>query len=236
VAPGDWVDFFRYVGEAYKGVLVPEADGRDLREHLMGKMMVAKDSFDVHFEREYDPPALADWDGSENKLGEPGKPYFLRANTGPRWMLGSVMSRPFIHASQTGGKFALSSIESSNAYKSPSLFSSHWLTFPKTAHCFFVQEGLLKFKTRSGENDEWNQAREGQTVVIAAGESFQLDFGSRYVRVWAFTNGYGIEEIIQRSGNSCAAVILPDQLETHEWDEKRVSDVCQELGVQIGEK
>ncbi|KAF9774289.1 hypothetical protein IL306_007729, partial [Fusarium sp. DS 682] len=46
VAPGDWVDFFRYVGETYNGILVPENDDRDIKSMLMQKMMAAKDRFD----------------------------------------------------------------------------------------------------------------------------------------------------------------------------------------------
>ncbi|CRK31426.1 hypothetical protein BN1708_005429 [Verticillium longisporum] len=113
VAPGDWIDFFRFVAESYDGVLVPENDNRNLGALLGQKMATAKDRFDVHFERNYQPPALGDWLETENVLPSPGEPYFLRANTGPRWMLGGVMSRPFLHASQCGGKFAVSSIESS---------------------------------------------------------------------------------------------------------------------------
>lgn len=53
VAPGDWIDFFRYVGEAYEGIVVPENDNRNLGAMLGEKMIVAKDRFNVHFKRDY---------------------------------------------------------------------------------------------------------------------------------------------------------------------------------------
>ncbi|KAF5012010.1 hypothetical protein FDECE_1916 [Fusarium decemcellulare] len=231
VAPGDWVDFFRYVGEEYSGVLVPENDDRDIRSMLIQKMMAAKDRFDVHFKRDYQPPEVGDWEDSESQLAGPGEPYFLRANTGPRWLLGGVMSRPFILSSQSQGKFSISSIESSSAYGQSPL--SRWLTFASIDHCFIVQEGLLKVKIKSGNSTSWNEVREGQTVVIAAGETFTLEFGSRYVRVWSFANGRGIEEVIQNAGSSATGVVLPEA--ATEWQESKLLEVCKELDVEVTE-
>ncbi|KAM0322742.1 hypothetical protein ACHAQA_009333 [Verticillium albo-atrum] len=193
VAPGDWIDFFRFVAETYEGVIVPENDSRNLGALLGQKMATAKDRFDVHFKRDHQPPPLEDWKETENVLPSPGEPYFLRANTGPRWMLGGVMSRPFIHSSQCGGKFAISSIESSKVYDNSPL--QRWLTFATVDHCFCVLEGVLRVKIRSGDQ-AWSEVREGQTLVISAGESFKFDFGSRFVRAWSFTNGPGLEELV----------------------------------------
>ncbi|EUC40264.1 hypothetical protein COCMIDRAFT_109287 [Bipolaris oryzae ATCC 44560] len=208
VAPGDWVDFFRYVGETYGGVIVPENDNRDLKSMLIPKLMASKDRFDVHFERDHKAPEVGPWEDSENQLPAPGQAYFLRANTGPRWILGGVLSRPFIHAEQTGGKFAISSVESSNIYDASQQALARWLTFSEVDHCFCVQEGLLRVRLQSSNG--WSEVREGQTLVVAAGETFSLDFGSRYVRVWSFTNGPGIEELIKQAGKSYDGLVIPD--------------------------
>lgn len=209
VAPGDWVDFFRYVAESYAGVVLPANDDRDLKGHIIPKVMAAKDRFDVNFVRDYQPPEVGDWLDSENTLPGPLEPYFLRANTGPRHILGGVMSRPYIFSSQCSGKFAITSLESSNAYgKSP--LAEKWLTFQNADHCFCVQEGLLKVKLR-GDDSEWTEVREGQTLLVPAGQAFLLDFGSRYVRAVTFTNGKGLEELIKLAGSDCPTVVLPDE-------------------------
>ena len=96
ITPGDWVDFFRYVSEPYEGILVPESDNRDLKSLLIPKVMAAKGKFDVVFQPHYVPPEVSDWTKEDEKLPEGHQGYFLRANTGPRWMLGGVMSRPFV--------------------------------------------------------------------------------------------------------------------------------------------
>jgi mannose-6-phosphate isomerase-like protein (cupin superfamily) len=191
-------------------------------------MMAAKDRFDVHFERDYTPPEVSDWLETENALPGPLEPYFLRANTGPRWMLGGVMSRPFINASQCSGKFAISSIESSNQY-AESPFKERWLTFENVDHCFIVTEGLLRVRLKGEE--EWAEVREGQTLVISAGQAFMLEFASRYVRAISFTNGPGIEHLIHTAGQPYANFVLPDSVGS--WDEDRLRVVCGEMGVQL---
>ncbi|ETS85890.1 hypothetical protein PFICI_03915 [Pestalotiopsis fici W106-1] len=230
VAPGDWIDFFRYVGEEYKGLIIPETDDRDLKSLLIPKLMQAKDRFDVQFERSYQPPEVAEWQASENVLGGPLEPYFLRANTGPRWLLGGVMSRPLINASQCSGKFAITSLESSKVY-GPSAFAQHWVAFPTVDHCFCVQEGLLRIQIKGEGSGAWSEVREGQTVVIAAGQSFKIDFGSRFVRAYSFTNGPGIEHLIHTAGASASGVVLPD--EASPYDQSKFETVAKEMGVSL---
>lgn len=229
VAPGDWVDFFRYVGEEYKGVVFPEFDDRDLKSLLIPKLMAAKDRFDVQFERNYQAPEVADWRDSENVLGGPLEPYFLRANTGPRWLLGGVLSRPFINASQCSGKFSITSLESSKAY-GENAFSTQWVSFPTVDHCFCVQEGLLRIKVK-GEGEAWSEVREGQTAVIAAGQAFKLDFGSRFVRATTFTNGPGIEYLIHNAGSPYSGFVIPD--EAGSWDSAKFEAVAKDLEVEL---
>lgn len=232
VAPGDWVDFFRYVAETYTGVIVPENDTRDLKGHIIPKVMAAKDRFDVHFVRDYEPPAVGDWLDTENVLPGPGEPYFLRANTGPRHLLGGVLSRPYIFSSQCGGKFAITSLESSSAY-GPSVLAGRWLTFAAVDHCFCVQEGLLKVKLRKegGGDGGWAEVREGQTLLVPAGQAFLLDFGSRYVRAITFTNGKGLEELVKLAGSDCPSVVLPE--EAAPFDAAKLQAACGEVQVAL---
>lgn len=235
VAPGDWVDFFRYVGEAYAGVIVPEHDDRDLKSHVIPKVMKAPKDFDVNFVRpgvdDYTPPAVADWLDSENVLPAAGQAYFLRSNTGPRQIFGGVLSRPYIFAGQNGGMFAMTSLEGSSAYgKSP--LAEKWLTFKTVDHVFAVQEGLLRVKARTeGGSGEWTEVREGQTLVIPAGQGFLLEFGSRFVRAILSTNGKGIEELIKLAGNDCSSVVLPDEITPS--DPAKLQKAVEEVGATL---
>lgn len=190
--------------------------------------MASKDRFDVNFVRDpaYVPPTESPWEESESYLAKPETPYFLQANTGPRWILGGVLSRPFIHAEQTGGRFAISSIESSGDYGSGIFGKS--LMFKNVDHCFCVREGLLRIMLGTGESS--NEVREGQTIVVAAGETFTIEFASRFVRVWSFTNGPGIEEMIRRGGDSYTGFVIPEA--PVEVNEARLTKALGELNVE----
>jgi hypothetical protein len=160
-------------------------------------------------------------------LPKDSSPYFLRSNTGPRWMAGGVMSRPFITTAQSAGKFAISSIESSSTY-GKTIFSQS-LKFKDVDHCLCVCEGALVVKL-NGTGEE--TVREGETVVIPAGQSFTLEFASRYVRVISFTSGDGIESLIQKVGAPYKGAVLPD--EAPELDESGLDKVFQELVIEYG--
>lgn len=225
IAPGDWVDFFRYVSEPFEGLLVPEFDDRDLVSTLMPKMMAAKDRFDVVFKRDHQPVQVSEWKDTENVLPETSAPYYLRANTGPRWMAGGVMSRPFITTKQTGGKFAISSIESSAVY-GPTILSKP-LKFKDVDHCLCVQEGALVVKL-GGKSEE--TVREGETVVIPSGQNFTLEFATRFVRIMSFTSGDGIDALIHRVGAPYKGFTLPDK--APKFDESELEKVFGELSIE----
>lgn len=229
ITPGDWVDFFRYVSEPYEGLLVPENDDRDLKALLIPKVMAAKGKFDVVFAPDYKPPELGEWTADDEKLpeGTDHEGYFLRANTGPRWILGGVMSRPFVTTTQSGGVCAISSIESSMMY-TPGLVS-RYMTFRNVDHCLCVQEGILVVRLKGADGD--SVFREGETVVIPAGQGFALRFASRYVRVWSFSDGDGLEMLVQRLGRTFEGVVLPDR--EVEWEQGNVERVAEELKVDI---
>ncbi|KAI1340737.1 RmlC-like cupin [Xylariaceae sp. FL0016] len=234
VAPGDWVDFFRYVGEPFSGLLLPERDDRDIKGHIIPKMMAAPQHYDVHFLRDpnFQPPAVAAWEESEGAtLPEEGKPYYLRANAGPRWMAGGVMSRPFITTKQSGGRFAITSLESSNTY-GLSLFSSKYVAFPDVDHVFSVQEGAIRISLQDDGN-EWTTVREGETAVIAAAQAFKLDFVSKYARVWLFTDGKGLDELVCAcaGGENLGQVVLPDKATS--VDENTFKSACESVGATL---
>lgn len=138
------------------------------------------------------------------------------------------MSRPFVTTQQSNGVCAISSIESSQSYGG-SLFSG-FMAFDKVDHCLCVQEGTLVVRLKDSSSSS-SVFREGETVVIPAGQSFALDFASRYVRVWSFTDGDGIETLVHRLGQPFDGVVLPDQ--ALDWDSTRTAGIAASLGVHL---
>ena len=104
---------------------------------------------------------------------------------------------------------------------------SNYVAFPAVGHCLCVQEGALRVNLKGDE--DWVTLHEGETVMIAAGQSFKLEFGSRYVRLWSFTDGQGIEEVVHQAGASCQSFVLPN--EAPALDESKLGTVFEKLGV-----
>jgi hypothetical protein len=59
-------------------------------------------------------------------------------------------------------------------------------------------------------SDGWIEVSEEQTLVVAAGETFSIDFVRRFVRVWSFTNSLGIEDSIRKAGESYDKFFIPE--------------------------
>ncbi|KAL9080223.1 MAG: hypothetical protein Q9157_000945 [Trypethelium eluteriae] len=227
ITPGDWLDFFRYIGESYDGIVVPESDSRNILEHLIPKVKAAAGKYDVVFHPEHKGCAVSEWTTEDEVIPDTTKSYYLRANTGPRWILGGVISRPFITTKQCDGKFAISSIESSSVHKASCPFQRK-LTFPRTHHCFAVQEGVLDVVVGDASSC---RVAEGEAIFVPAGIPFQLNFSSKFVRVWTFTTGDGIESLIHHAGIPFGSYVLPDK--SKPWEERQLLEACQKFSVQV---
>ncbi|KKY18702.1 putative cupin domain protein [Phaeomoniella chlamydospora] len=186
--------------------------------------MKAKGQFDVHFHPHHVGAGVSEWKKEDEKLPDGVEPYYLRANTGPHYLLGGVISRPFMTTKQTGGKFAISSIETSSKY-TKSIFSSP-LVFEKVSHCFCVNEGTVELKLGDGSSE---LVIPGESAFVPAGVSFSLTFKTKLVNLWSFASGPGIEDVIERSGQPYDSIVIPHQ--APEIDEKKVEEVLAKLKV-----
>lgn len=224
MTPGGWVDFFRYISEEYDGILLPEFDQRNLVDILIPKVMAARGKYDVVFHPTHQGCETSNWDADDEKLPNRMEPYFLRANTGSRWILGGVLSRPFITTKQSGGKFAISSIESSSKLE-PSPFGQS-VKFPNVHHLLAVFEGTLEV-TVSGSAS--CRITEGEVIFLPANTAFSLTFASKFVRLWSFSSGDGIDDLIHRAGKPFEGFVIPDKPVS--WDEASYKEICKSLNL-----
>jgi hypothetical protein len=77
-------------------------------------------------------------------------------------------------------------------------------------------EGALRVKLQGADDGVF---REGETVVIPAGQAFSLVFESKYVKFHSFTDGDGIESLIHAAGQPFQGAVLPDQAPEYERSE-----------------
>ncbi|KKK22075.1 hypothetical protein ARAM_002399 [Aspergillus rambellii] len=185
-----------------------------------------EEKYDNYNEHVENPPPVTPWTEADEVLPDGVVPYYLKYNSGPKWVLGGVSSRPFITTTQSGGKFAISSIESSNTY-GPSVFSRQ-ISFPNTHHCLVLLDGSVEVTLSGGSP---TLAHAGDVIFLTAGSAFSIDFKTKYVRIWSYASGDGIEALIGAAGTPMKAQALPN--EALEIDEAKVNDACKTLGIEI---
>jgi hypothetical protein len=223
VSPAEWIDFFRDRSEPFNGLMFPEYDKRDLRQEMLARMTEGfEEKYDTYLVQVHSPPEPSDWTEKDQILPAGVVGYYLRHNTGPRWILGGVSSRPFITTKQSDGRFAISCIESSSIY--PSSAFGRKLTFP-VHHALLLLDGILEIKIGEAQPQK---AYAGEIVFIRANTTFVIEFRNKYTRFWSFQSGDGIDALIHEAGSRYYAQALPDKV--LEFDESKVEATMRKLG------
>jgi hypothetical protein len=164
---------------------------------------------------------IGEWTTADSIIPEGTETYFLRADTGPRHLLGGVLSRTFITTAQSAGEFAITSIESSSAHP-PSILGRPF-TFKKVHQVYYVLDGAIEV-TVAGVG---NKIHAGETIFIPAGTEISIAFTEKFTRFWAFSSGNGLESFIRMAGRPLEGVILPsipDTVETEKVVEAAVKN------------
>ncbi|KAH8763085.1 RmlC-like cupin domain-containing protein [Diaporthe sp. PMI_573] len=229
VTPGQWVDFFRFVTEKYDGIIGDEFDQRNTMHFMFSKIQEIKEKYDVVFQPQFQGAEVSEWSEEDSKLPDGPEPteYFLRANTGPRYLLEGILARPFITTKQCAGQFAITSIESSNRL-SNSILSKPFV-FEKVHQVYYVFDGAILIRTDGQVPGDL--VRAGETVFIPAGKEVSLHFVDRYVRFWSFASGNGLESLVAGAGDAFEGLIVPDQVASFDVD--RVHLAAESLGMKV---
>jgi mannose-6-phosphate isomerase-like protein (cupin superfamily) len=229
IIPGGWEEFFRFIGEPYTGPLFPTNDKRNPFEVLIPKLMAATEKFDMVPVREkasYDPQP---WDGSENVL--PGTcergGYFLKADSGPKYIAGGAIVTPLATRKETSGKFSCYSIEASSLHSDKGFKET--LKFSETHHAVQTVEGVMGIII----DGEVVKASAGETIFIPAGTGFKFVAESKFAKMYVFANGGGIGEALQTVGEHCTSSMVPEEKDLKPWDSiasKALKALEKELG------
>lgn len=218
IVPGGWEEFFRFVGEPYSGPHWPMDDKRNIFEVLIPKLKAAAEKFDMiplPQHKQFPPSA---WEDNDSTL--PGKlePYFLKAGSGPAWLAGGSVVRPLITTAESGGKFAIGSIEGTSHHASAEIFSEgRRVTFPQTHHAFQVSEGAVEFTL--GDSPP-TRLHAGEIIYVPRSTTFHYQIRSRYAKFYAFASGKGIVELLAGVGEKYESPIPPEKVEKHVNGEK----------------
>ncbi|OJJ86802.1 cupin domain-containing protein [Aspergillus glaucus CBS 516.65] len=210
VTPRKWIDFFRFASEKYHGLLTKEFDSRDTLQHMFPKFQTIQDEYDVIFDPGYPVCEVGEWTENDSTIPDSVEPYYLRADTGPRYLLGG---------------FAITSIESSSEHPASVLGKS--FTFQKVHQVYHVLDGAIDV-TIDGTA---NQVRAGETVLIPAGTEISVHFLDKYVRFWSFASGDGLESFVHLSGRRYEGKIIPDKADV--VDDAKVLRAAENINMKV---
>lgn len=227
VTPGDWVDFFRFISEKYDGVFAPEFDDRNPMDSIFPKIQTIKEKYDVVFQPHFQGAEVSEWSSRDHIIPDGVSPYYLQSNRGPCYLLGGVLSRPFITTAQNSANFAITSIESSSKL-GPSVLA-RTLSFESVHQVYCVLDGSIDIYVEG----QANSVRAGETVFIPKGTKMSIDFTDNYVRFWSYSSGDGLEALIQRAGDRYLGNIVPDEARAVNGD--KLTTTARLLGITLSE-
>lgn len=211
IVPGGWEEFFRFIGEPYDGPIFPLEDNRNFVEVLLPKLIAASEKFDMVPVRDHPGAEATPWaDDEDCTLPGDLKPYFLRAGTAPRWLLGGVICSILAGPAESAGRFSIGTIEGSSWHKDGPL--SKEFIFEEVHHAFQIAEGTMEFRLGS----QSAVLGPGETMYVPRGQSFSVTITSRYARSYVFISGTGLLTLLAQAGKSTQQMIIPEKADT--WD------------------
>lgn len=223
--PGGWEEFFRVIGDPYEGgPMFPLVDERNPFEVLVPRLKKAAMEFDMvplPMHPKFEPQA---WDGGEKVLPGGLEAYFLRAGSGPGFLVGGMVVRPLCGMAESGAKFVIGRVEGSVMHGGGVFEGEKTIKFESTHHCFQVAEGTVKF-TIDGTVGELSSM---ETVYIPAGKEFSFEVTSKLGSAYVFANGGGVVDLLMKLGKKYSAPLIPEKAD--EFDVSRISGMEKELG------
>ncbi len=230
IVPGGWEEFFRFIGDPYnEGPLFPVEDDRDVFKVLIPRLKAAAEKFDMVPVPKHPAADPQPCSGKDTSLPGRLEPYFLRAGAGPRFLLGGLVCSPLATANESGGRFAIGSIEGSSWHESSSPLSSQKFVFDDVHHAFYVADGRLAFTLGEGEGD-LATGNVGEIVYVPRGKAFSLAFESRYAKLYVFANGRGIVDLFEGAGREFHQTVPPEK--PAPWEKASLEKFQKELNFQ----
>jgi mannose-6-phosphate isomerase-like protein (cupin superfamily) len=194
---------------------------------LVPKLIAATEKFDMVPKRDHKgaEPTLCSKD--DNKLANNTTPYFLKADSGPRYASGGLLVKPLCQKADSNGKFSIARLEGSETIHAQYL-AYNTVTFATSHHCFLVDMGSFRL-TVGGQGSEISA---GESIFVPAGQEFTLEAASRYSALYVFTNGGGLVELLVGTGQEYGSQIIAEDFPT---DVAEVKGLEKSVGVKIGE-
>ncbi|KAL1639096.1 hypothetical protein SLS58_008298 [Diplodia intermedia] len=251
IVPGGWEEFFRIVGEPYHAntgntaaALFPVDDPRDPRAVLVPRLIEAAEKCDMVPVRDHPAAEIQPWGDGDDRLPDGVRPYFLRADAGPKWLLEGTLARPLATTAQAGGRFSVVALEGGGGGGGGgdghrrSVFSAvgGMLRWERVHHCFVVVHGRVGFRVGGGGGAESVGLAPDDAIFVPAGEAFSFAFESAFAQMYVFANGGGVAELVMAVGARMEAPGSVPERPMAEWRAEQVTALAGERGFVVVEE
>lgn len=142
-------------------------------------------------------------------------PYFLRSDTGPKYLLNGQSNTPLCRNVNSDGNFSISVIagngpkskypsfiRSKEAFKSGPFVEGKMIRFDSTHTLFRVIEGFFDFEVQEADGNVHKETiSANESIMVSAGNAFRYSVSSAYGRMYSFAGkGSGLEEVFIKLG------------------------------------
>lgn len=191
IAPGGWEEFFRKIGDeaSEDTVLFPTGDQAPFPvQRFIAAIKEGHDVIPQHGHQLVEAQPFTEKD----VIPSGSEPYFLKADTGPRYLLGGQQLEVLTYPHNTNGQFSLAWLEGSSKLQGHFLGDNNsTFSFENAATYLRVIDGFVELEVASKEGDSYSTFTEklshGEAALVAAGDGFRVNFTSPYGRVLVAT-------------------------------------------------
>jgi len=152
---------------------------------------------------------------SSNVLPDGVAPYFLRSDTGSKYLMNGQSNTPLCRNTNSDGNFSISVIagngpkskypsfiRSKEAFKSGPFVDGKMIRFGSTHTLFRVIEGFFDFEVQEADGSVHKETiSSNESIMVSAGSAFRYSVSSAYGRMYSFAGkGSGLEEVFIKLG------------------------------------
>jgi len=154
--------------------------------------------------------------------------YFLRADSGPKFLVGGCVVRPLATRKESEGKFSVFCVEGAKAYAGRGLEDIS-LRFSETHHALQVVDGVVEVVV------EGDMVRVGaaETVFVPAGKAWSMAVESIWEKWYVFANRGGIGEVMIGVGENYEWAVVPQVGDVGQLDKAKFEGLQDELGFAV---
>ena len=159
---------------------------------------------------------------TDNVIPDGAKPYFLKADSGPKFAAAGLLLKPMVGLAQSSNRFAIARVEGSN--RVPSKLPK--LVYPSN-QALTVVEGAFELQVE----DCTQVLQTGQTIFIPAGKATTLAAATRYAATYVTCDGVGMPAALEGVGKAYDVPIISEGFD-RDPDVSGYTEAFKRLGLQ----